>query len=368
MMDSSSSLSIRQKLGQMFFIGIAGPEIDDETRELLDEVASGGVCLFARNIKGTEQTRRLLDKVREIAPLTPFLSVDQEGGLVDRLRRIMTPMPAASKLRNADDAAELGSIIGETLRILGFNMNFAPVVDVNNPVRTKYSNGLFSRTFGSSKEEVAVMAGEILRSMQDKGIIGCLKHFPGLAAARVDSHEQLPVVDVRESELDEIDQYPYRQLLGPPGVEAVMVAHATFPHHRLQETDRNGKLLPSSLSYKFVTDLLRGDLRFDGLVITDDLEMGAIVKNYGIGDACKMAIMAGADMLAICADPNAVREGFNAVLAAVESGEIGMERIDESLKRIDSARLKLSEPLEFDSSRLTSLSDDVAVLNERLTQ
>lgn len=317
MIEHLSSLSIEQKVGQLFFVGVAGPEIDDATRGLLTDVSPGGVCLFARNIKETGQTRHLLDEIKPLIPVVPFLSVDQEGGLVDRLRRVMTPMPAASKLNTATEAAELAGIIGETLRILGFNMDFAPVVDVIDEERGKYSNGLFSRTYGRSKEDVTGSAGGFLRELQSNGITGCLKHFPGLAAARVDSHEELPIVDIPESELDEVDLFPYRELLASGDVRSIMVAHASFPTHRLQETDQNGRLLPSSLSYNFITTLLRGELGFDGLVITDDLEMGAIIKNYGIGDACKMAILAGVDMLAICADPERIREGYNAVLHAV---------------------------------------------------
>lgn len=366
MIEHLSSLSLRQKIGQLLFIGIAGPEIDVATHKLLDEVSPGGVCLFARNIKEAGQTRRLLDEIRSIIPVVPFLSLDQEGGLVDRLRRIMTPMPAASKLQSADDATELAGIIGETLRILSFNMNFAPVVDVTDEDRAKYSNGLFSRTYGRSRKDVTEFAGEFLRALQENGIVGCLKHFPGLAAARVDSHEDLPVVAISEDELNKIDLFPYHHLLTSAEVEAIMVAHATFQMHRLQETDQSGKLLPSSLSYGFVTTLLRGELQFDGLVITDDLEMGAIVKNYGIGDACKMAILAGVDMLAICADPNAVREGFNAVLKAVEHGEISHERLEISLERIAAVKKELSEPLPFETGRLAQLSDKVAELNARL--
>ena len=278
----------------------------------------------------------------------------------------MAPMPAAGKLRNASDAAELAAIIGESLRILGFNMDFAPVVDVIDEDRSKYSNGLFSRTFGKSKGDVATLAGEFLQVMKSNGIIGCLKHFPGLGASQVDSHEELPVVDISEDLLSETDLFPYRELFATGDVRSVMAAHAAFPRHRLQETGQNGKLLPSSLSKNFITTLLRGELGFDGLVITDDLEMGAIVKNYGIGDACKMAISAGVDMLAICAGPEAIRRGHDAVLSAVQSGEISTSRLDESLDRI--ARLKggLPEPLTFDQDRLTELSGQITALNDRL--
>src|SRR5258706_846212 len=251
MIEDLRGLSLEQKIGQLFFIGIAGPEIDAPTRQLLDEVSPGGVCLFARNIKELQQTRTLLDVLRELSP-TPLLSVDQEGGLVDRLRRVMTPMPAASKMANASEAARLAKIIAETLRILGFNMDFAPVVDVIDEERAKFSNGLFSRTFGRSKEDVATFAGEFLQVLRANGIAGCLKHFPGLGAARVDSHEELPIVVIPESELIETDLFPYRELLKSSSAQAVMVAHASFPPHRLQETGQNGELLPSSLSYNFV--------------------------------------------------------------------------------------------------------------------
>jgi beta-N-acetylhexosaminidase len=359
-------LSLEQKIGQLFFIGISGPDVNAPSRELLEKVSPGGVCLFARNIKETQQTRNLLDDLRELLPVAPLLSIDQEGGLVDRLRRLMTPMSAASKITNVEEAARLAEIIAETLRILGFNMDFAPVVDVIDSERAKYSNGLFSRTFGNSKEDVTELAREFLRVLQAGGVAGCLKHFPGLAASRVDSHEELPVVDIPESELDATDLYPYRELLNRSDVRAIMVAHASFPHHRLQETDQNGKLLPSSLSYNFVTTLLRGELLFDGLVITDDLEMGAILKNYGIGDACKMAVLAGVDMLAICADPDAIREGYNAVLRAVNAGEIGIKRIDRSLARIAQVKEQLSEPLVFDPNRLEQISSEIAEFNARL--
>lgn len=368
MIEHFNSLVLEQKIGQLFFIGIAGTEVDDATRELLDEVSPGGVCLFARNIKEAQQTRNLLDELRDTLSVTPFLSIDQEGGLVDRLRRIMTPMPAASKIAAKEDAAELARIIAQALRILGFNMDFAPVVDAMDEERSKHTNGLFSRTFGSSKEEVTDLAGEFLETLQTNGVVGCLKHFPGLGASQVDSHEELPVVNVDEELLSHVDLFPYKELIPAGKVHSIMIAHAAFPQHPLQERHENGKLLPSSLSYSFVTTLLRGELGFDGLCITDDLEMGAIVKNYGVGEACKMAVSAGNDMLAICADPNAVREGYKAVLKAVESREISMDRIDESLARIAALKSQLSPPLAFDTTRIAQLSDDVATLNDRLSR
>lgn len=349
----------KKSVGQLFFIGIPGPELDASTRELLSEVQPGGVCLFARNIRSAVQTRELLEGLRELLPAEPLLSVDQEGGLVDRLRRIAAPMPAPSKLRSPADAARLGSLIASALRILGFNMNFAPVVDVIDAGRDGVQNGLQTRNLGASREDVVDHAAAFLSALEAGGILGCLKHFPGLGASAVDSHDELPSVEITYDELESVDLFPYRELLRSDPSLSVMIAHAAYPNTGLQETDQNGKLLPSSLSSSVVSGLLRNTLGFTGLTITDDLEMGAIVRNYGIGEASKMALNAGVDMLAICADPEAIREGFAAVSAAAATGEISAERFESSLLRIERHREFLSTPVEFDESALDLLSDEI---------
>jgi beta-N-acetylhexosaminidase len=364
--ESIRSLPLNQKIGQLFFIGLPSTQIDAVTRRLLDEISPGGVCLFTRNIHEAEQTRQLLDDVVEQLPVKPFLSIDQEGGLVDRLRRIFTPMPSANLIKSIEDAKTLSEITAEVLRILGFNMNFAPVVDVIDEKRGRVSNGLYSRTFANSTEETVELAESYFTNLQSNKVLGCLKHFPGLGASQVDSHESLPSVFLDENELNDTDLFPYRELFKNTDVFAVMVAHASFPRLDLQETDQNGKLLPSSLSSNFITNLLREKLGFNNLVLTDDLEMGAILTNYGIGEACKKAILAGEDMLSICAGTDAIREGYAAISNAVESGEITEERIDESLKRIAFVKSHLSEPLPFDVSRLQSLSEEIAELNKKL--
>ncbi|MGH9948555.1 MAG: glycoside hydrolase family 3 protein [Pyrinomonadaceae bacterium] len=362
----TKSLSLEQRIGQLFFIGISGPVIDGETHRLLSEIKPGGVCLFARNIKEPAQTRDLLENVTKDLEIQPFLSIDQEGGLVDRLRRILTPMPAVNKLRNTDNARELASIIAESLRILGFNVNFAPVVDVIDQNREQANNGMYSRAFGKGTSDVIEMAGAFLDEMQAGGIIGCLKHFPGLGAAEADSHEELPTVSIDDKELRETDLCAYREIDSQSEVGMIMIAHAAYPNTDLQERDQNGRLLPSSLSYNFVTKLLRNEMVFDGVAITDDLEMGAITKAYGIGEACKMAVKAGNDMLAICAGENSIREGFSAIFSAVESGEIAESRIDESIQRIADLKSKIAVPIEFDPAKLDALSERVKQLNARL--
>jgi beta-N-acetylhexosaminidase len=366
MLEKILSLPLEQKIGQLFFIGLPGAEFDRAARDLLEEISPAGVCLFARNIREAAPTRQLLDEVREYLPVTPFLSLDQEGGLVDRLRRVVEPMPAANLLKSPAQAAALARITARIVRILGFNMNFAPVVDIVSEARAKFSNGLFSRTYGKSKEEVLEFSRAYLESLQNEGVLGSIKHFPGLGATEIDSHEELPEVRLEDEDFHSTDLFPYKEFFNGGIVHAVMVAHAAFPNLDLQERDQSGKLLPSSLSFNFTTKLLRQKLGFDGLALTDDLEMGAILKNYGIGEACKMAVKAGQDQLLICNDAGAIRTGFHAVLEAVKHGEIPQSRVNDSLQRIAAVKNLMHSPLDFDKNRLTELSNEISDLKAQL--
>ncbi len=239
------NLSPEQKTGQLFFIGLPTAEIDVQTRKLLETIQPGGICLFSRNIKTASQTRKLLDDAREILPVEPFLALDQEGGLVDRLRRIITPMPSVKTItenKNPECVRKLAGITAEIVRILGFNMNFAPVVDVIDESREKFVNGLYSRGFGKSKEDVVNLAGIYLDELQKSGCLGTIKHFPGYGATEVDSHEELPQVNLTKNELFENDLFPYQNLLKERDVKAVMVGHAAYPQIDLQETDDARKI------------------------------------------------------------------------------------------------------------------------------
>lgn len=365
-METILSLPLEKKIGQLFFIGIPGPNYDDLTRELAGEISPGGLCLFARNIKEATATRELLDSLRSSIAVEPLLSLDQEGGLVDRLRRIAEPMPAAASLRDPEDARELASLTAVLVRTLGFNMNFAPVVDVVTPARERSNNGLYSRAFGNDAAKATELSGAYLDELQAGGVLGCVKHFPGLGAIQVDSHEELPVVDLTFDELSETDLAPYRTHFANGRAHAVMVGHAAFPNLDLQERDADGKLLPSSLSFNFVSKLLRATMGFKGLVVTDDLEMGAILRNYGIGKAAVMAVAAGADMLAICNGPDNIRTAFRTVLDAVRDGTITEDRIDASLQRIAAVKNLIAPPLVFDGPRLERISGLVGDLKKRL--
>ena len=213
--DALNSLPLEQQIGQFFFIGIPGTELDDDTRDLIQEVQPGGLIIFGRNVAGPEQLRDLLLSVQELVPTTLLTGIDQEGGLVDRLRKIMTPMPSARTIRHHGDLASaraLGRITGEVLRMLGFNINFAPVMSIMTDDRDLLSNGLYSRSFGRSPGEVLGYSTVYMRGLQGTGVLGCLKHFPGIGSGEVDSHESMPLVELSHDDLIAQDLAPYIEL------------------------------------------------------------------------------------------------------------------------------------------------------------
>lgn len=365
------SLPLEQQIGQFFYIGLGGPEIDPDARALIEEVQPGGVIIFGRNVVGPQQLRDLLDGVRELLPNNPLLGVDQEGGLVDRLRKIFTPMPSARTIREHGDLAgarALGRITGEALRLLGFNMNFAPVMSIMTDERDLLSNGLYSRSFGRSPGEVLGYTTVYLRGLQETGIVGCLKHFPGIGAGEVDSHEQMPMVSLSHDDLMAQDLAPYIELFGrrDDRVRCVMVSHGGFPNIDMRKGITGGLLAPASLSHNIVTNLLRQELGYQHLVVTDDLEMGAISKHCEIEPAVVRAFLAGNDMMLICAHPGIIRRGYQALLAAARDGKLPKERLRSSLKRIAAMKTLIKPAPEFDVQKFQTLSEETAALNEKL--
>src|SRR5882762_7602744 len=369
--DALYSLSLEQQIGQFFCIGLPSTELDDETRALLDEIKPGGIIIFGRNVASPEQLRRLLDQARELLPIEPLIGVDQEGGLVDRLRRVFTPMPAARVIRQHGDLAaarSLGRISGEVLRMLGFNMNFAPVMEIMTEERDLLSNGLYSRSFGRSPGEVLGYTTVYLRGLQGAGCLGCLKHFPGIGAGEVDSHEEMPLVRLSHDDLIAQDLAPYIELFQrrDDRVRCVMVSHGGFPNIDIRKEVAGGTIEPASLNYRIVTELLRGELGYKHLVMTDDLEMGAIARHCEIEEAVVRAFLAGEDMLAICAHPEMIRRGYQALLKAAREGLLKKERIRASLKRITALKSIVEQPLPLDLDRFNSLSDEISELNTKL--
>ena len=369
--DALYALPLEQQIGQFFYIGLPGTTLDDETRQLIEEVKPGGIIIFGRNVATPQQLRELIDGVRGLLPIEPLVGIDQEGGLVDRLRKILTPMPAARIIRQHGDLAAaraLGRITGEVLRMLGFNMNFAPVMSIMTDERDLLSNGLYSRSFGRSPGEVLGYTTVYLRGLQETGMVGCLKHFPGIGAGEVDSHEQMPLVHLSHDDLIAQDLAPYIELFGRKDdrVRCVMVSHGGFPNIDIRQELTGGLLEPASLSYNIVTRLLREELGYQHLVVTDDLEMGAISRHCDIDAASIRAFLAGEDMLLICAHPDVIRKGYQALLHAAQKNKLPKERIRASLKRIAAMKSIIKPPVQLDLKKLEDFSSEITQLNKKL--
>lgn len=371
MNQSLSSLPLEQQIGQLFFIGLPGTELDPQTRELIEYVKPGGIIIFGRNVGSAVQLRSLLDEIRSLLPVEPLFGIDQEGGLVDRLRRICTPMPAARTIRQHGDLAAaraLGRITGEVLRMLGFNMNFAPVMSIMTDERDLLSNGLYSRSYGRSPGEVLGYTMVYLRALQSTGCLGCLKHFPGIGAGEVDSHEEIPIVHLSHDDLIAQDLAPYIELFQREDdrVRAVMVSHGGFPNIDIRRGLTGGLLEPASLSHSIVTKLLREELGYQHLVVTDDLEMGAIARHCEIEAAVIRAFFAGQDMLLICSKADMIRRGYEALLLMAKKEKLPEERLADSMRRIAEFKALTQPALAFDQSRFLQFSDEIVQLNQKL--
>jgi beta-N-acetylhexosaminidase len=369
--DRFLSLPFEEQIGQFFFIGLPGKTIDAEARELIEEIKPGGIILFGRNIESPDQVRKLLDDARALVPTQLLCGIDQEGGLVDRLREIFPAMPSARALRQHGDLAgvrTLGSITGELLRMLGIDINFAPVMSIITEERSQLTNGLYSRSFGASPGEVLGYTTVYMRGLQGTGCLGCLKHFPGIGAGTVDSHIEMPMVPLSRDDLLAQDLAPYIELFqrADDRVRMVMVSHGGFPNIDIKKGTTGGLVEPASISPTIVSHLLRREMGYRHLVVTDDLEMGAIAKQYEIEDAVVKAFNAGEDMLLICATPETIRRGYHALVEAARNKQLSERRIQGSLKRIAATKTLAQGPRPLDMERYEKLANDIKELNKRL--
>jgi beta-N-acetylhexosaminidase len=369
--DQLFSLPFEEQVGQFFFIGLPGTEVDAEARELIEEIKPGGIILFGRNVETAEQVRKLLDDCRALVPTPLLCGIDQEGGLVDRLREIFPAMPSARALRQHGDLAgvrTLGRVTGELLRMLGLNINFAPVMSIITHERSLLTNGLYSRSFGSSPGEVLGYTTVYMRGLQAKGVLGCLKHFPGIGAGTVDSHIEMPMVPLSRDDLLAQDLAPYIELFQREDdrVRVVMVSHGGFPFIDIKKGTTGGLIEPASISKGIVTNLLRKELGYNHLVVTDDLEMGAISKQFEIEDASVKAFAAGEDMLLICATPETIRRGYRGVLKAAREKRISERRMQESLSRIAETKALMQPVTPLSMERFNQLAQEIKDLNKRL--
>ena len=350
---------IKDRVGQMFMIGFDGCKVSKELMDIVQHYNIGGVILFSRNINDPIQLANLCNDLQNLSPDTPlFLSVDQEGGRVSRLKEPFTQFPPAGilgeifekelgeikkegkdstefsyeKYKTVELVHDLGGILARELRSVGINMDLAPVLDVNtnpdNPV-------IGDRSFGADPYVVSTLGNAFIKGLQENGVIPTGKHFPGHGDTELDSHKQLPVVKHNIKRLKGIELKPFMEAIGK-GLEAIMTAHVLYPAWDIS--------MPATLSKRILKGLLRKKLGFKGLIISDDMEMGAIAQNYPIGEATVNAIKAGIDIILIGNNIGKQKKAVQSILEAIDEGKLSEARIEESIKRIIEVKNKYLLP------------------------
>ncbi len=320
-----ANMSDADKVGQLLMIGIHGKTLNDDAKFMLNEYRVGGIILFDRNMESKDQVKSLIadiNKTGKNAGLTPlFIGIDQEGGAVARMEDQLIKVPPAEALGKEpiEQAVSLAKQSGTELKDLGFNINFAPVADL----------GLtYGRSFSTNPDDVVRYASAVGKAYDEAGLWYSYKHFPGIGKTDVDLHADTSVVPVSKETLLNEDTKVFVDLIkqSKPNTYAIMVSHAMYP-----QIDPDH---PSSLSKAIITDWLRKDMGYNGVVVTDDMDMGALAKHYTFGDMAVQSILAGSDILLVCHEYEHMQEAYNGLMKAVKDGRISKERLDESVKRI----------------------------------
>lgn len=338
--------------GRHLLLGVEGPELTAAEIDRFTRLRPAGYILFSRNIVSPEQTRALTDSLRDLHALDPILAIDQEGGRVTRTKEIAPPLPAATELAACGQPhlrAQAGELTADLLRLLGFNLNFAPVLDLDHhPDR---QNALRQRCWGRDPQRVIDRAGLWNRWMRKRSIASCAKHFPAGGRAETDPHHDLPVCHATLEDLLAEDVIPYTALM--PEIDAVMLAHVRFP-----EVDPES---PASLSTRVVTGFLRDQLGFDRhLVLTDDLDMGAIANHFPDNSDVPAALRAGNDLAMICHHTDRAED------AAKRVTEVSDFQLADSEKRIERFRKKLRGPLQWDADKWRQTCGEIETLADQV--
>jgi len=338
------------KIGRLFMAGMPGPELDKYTESLIRDFCLGGVILFTRNIESPIQLAALCNHLQEKAikyhgiPL--FLAIDQEGGRVARLGNPFTQFPGNSAIghgsRSEERAEQFALVTAREMSLVGLNMNLAPVLDVQ---RNKAERHLEGRMFSDDPDKVALLGRIVVRTLQENGVMAVAKHFPGLGKTSVDPHHDLPTIEVGPQEMEEVNLSPFMGAVAE-GVSAIMTSHAIYPFLEPR--------LPATFSREILTVLLRQRLGFQGMVITDDLEMGAIKKWWGVVHGAVASFEAGADIILICQDQEIVMECMQKFRREVLQGNIPMGRVEQSVGRIMKAKSRFLGNWEKTSLEETS--------------
>lgn len=351
-----AEMSLEEKIGQMMFAGISGTVMSDSTNHLINSYHVGGLIFYKNNIASASQIVTLQNEIRAANAgnkLPLLLGVDQEGGRISRMPNEVKNLPtslAIGKVNNPAYSYEIGTLLGQEVKAFGFNLNFAPVLDVNsnpnNPV-------IGDRSFGDNPEIVSRLGIETMKGIMNEDVIPVVKHFPGHGDTSVDSHLELPTVNKSLADLEELELIPF-QVAVENGVDVVMAAHILLP-----KIDPD---YPSSMSKVVLTDMLRKQLGFNGVIITDDMTMGAIADNYSIAQAAVQSVKAGSDIILVAHGESNIAATIDALKAAVESREIKEERINESVARI----ITLKKKYNLEDSTVPSV--DVEGLNQEISE
>lgn len=354
--DLISSMSVEDKIGQMFFITRRMNEdeqrqlsLDDDLRKIIETYKPGGFIFFEQNIYSIPQTKTFIEDLQESSTIPMFIGIDEEGGIVTRLNKAeklrSTQMPDPYTIgltKNPENAYNVSKAISEEIKSLGFNLNFAPVADIfSNPL----NKVIGKRAYSSDPEIASVMVTEAVKATMENGVIPVIKHFPGHGDTIQDSHTGIAIVENDIDRLRNVEFLPFRAGI-EAGVPMVMTAHVLTPHITNDE-------LPATLSKTILSDILRKELKFDGVIITDGLEMSAISSYFSEEEAVVLAVEAGVDILLL---PRNFETAFDALLQAVKNGRISEDRIDESVRRI----LKVKQEYIFNASE--NLPDPEEVL------
>ncbi len=330
-------MNLRHDVGQLLLVGLAGTDLDATERAWLRLIRPAGTVLFRRNIEAAAQVHGLLESVETLIGEGPlFHAVDVEGGLVDRLRDLIAPMPAPAAVaatRNKKLFREHGYLIGSELRLLGFNVAFAPVLDLRTAVSAEVMR---TRVVSGDPRGVIAYAESFLTGLSKAGALGCGKHFPGLGGGALDSHHATPAIDRTWKQLWEEDMLPYRKL--HRGLPFIMVSHATYPQ-AFSKPDT--KPLPASISPFWIDRTLKHKLGFRGLIVSDDMEMGGILHHTPMEEAAVAAIAAGTQLIEICKDPALVLTAYEAILSEAERSRSFHSIVEHSAATVRAHRQKL---------------------------
>jgi beta-N-acetylhexosaminidase len=335
-------------IGQLIMTGVPGRELSAETARLFRRVQPGGYILFGRNLESATQLRKLIDDLRDLSDIEPIITIDQEGGRVSRLRRIGNEPPNAQQLRDKNDIDLIrrhGDITGRLLRLFGFNLDLCPVLDIS--FNDNAENSLYGRCYGKTVEQVVRNAGAFNEAMRGQGIASCGKHFPGYSAATSDAHYQLPRIDRSREELDQNELAVFRQFVS--NVDSMMICHGWYPCFEPQPK-------PATVSRRIVTELLRNKFGFDGLVMTDDLDMGAILIGYRLDETIRLTVDAGNDIVMLCHRVPEI-ETVHRILSGLPS-----DQIERGQKKIANFKKNLSPPYKFSESAFNEINREIADL------